>query len=50
MMDGFKDFLETSTYLIVIGETMIKVGRWLIRRPNKKAPRNRRKRRTRKRR
>ena len=24
MMDGFKDFLETSTYLIVIGETMIK--------------------------
>lgn len=39
-----KDFLEVSTYLIVIGETLIKIGRWL-----KKAPQNRRKPRKRKR-
>ena len=42
-----KDFLEVSTYLIVIGETLIKIGRWL--KANKKAPQNRRKPRKRKR-
>ncbi len=31
-----KDFLEVSTYLIVIGETLIKIGRWLqIKKPRK---------------
>ena len=41
-----KDFLEVSTYL---GETLIKIGRWLKRKANKKAPQNRRKPRKRKR-
>ena len=44
-----KDFLEVSTYLIVIGETLIKIGRWIKRKANKKAPQNRRKPRKRKR-
>ena len=44
-----KDFLEGSTDRIVIGETLIKRGRWLKRKANKKAPQNRRKPRKRKR-
>ena len=44
-----KDFLEVSTYLIGIGETLIKIGSWLSSKANKKAPQNRRKPRKRKR-
>ncbi len=41
MIDDIKDALETTTYLIVIGETMIKVGKWILRKSNKKAPQKR---------